>query len=358
DEFLAMLAHELRNPLAPIRNAVHLQHSLAYDNPLFGKTRDILERQSAHLSRLVDDLVDVARLERGKMALRRVPVELNALVAAAIEAALPQVQARGHQVQIDLCAEPLVLDADPTRIEQIVANLLTNAAKFTARPDVIRVATRREGDRALVEVRDRGAGFAPGGGEALFGLFVQGEQTLARSHGGLGIGLTIARRLAELHGGSIDAASEGPDRGATFSVRLPLAPGSTEPAAPDDDRAPAARKRVLVVEDSDDIRETMRLLLSQWGHEVAIAASGEDGLEHITRERPDVAIIDIGLPGMSGYELAQRIRAMPDASAMRLIALTGYGQPADGERAREAGFDEHLLKPLAPQLLRATVAGG
>ena len=361
DEFLAMLAHELRNPLAPIRNAVELQQTLVHDNPLFGKTREILERQSAHLTRMVDDLVDVARLERGKMALQRAPVELNGVVASAIEAALPQVQARGHQVQIDLCAEPLVLDADPTRIEQIVANLLTNAAKFTARPDVIRVATRREGRRALVEVRDRGAGFAAGEGEALFGLFVQGEQTLARSQGGLGIGLTIARRLAELHGGSIDAASEGPGRGATFSVRLPLAlQAKAGPAekAPARQFAQGARKRVLVVEDSDDIRETMRLLLTQWGHDVAIAASGEEGLESVSRERPDVAIIDIGLPGINGYEVARRIRAMPDASTMRLIALTGYGQPADGKRARESGFDEHLLKPLAPEALRATVAAG
>jgi signal transduction histidine kinase/ActR/RegA family two-component response regulator len=356
DEFLAMLAHELRNPLAPIRNAVELQQTLEHDNPLFGKTRDILERQSAHLSRMVDDLVDVARLERGKMALQRARVELNALVAAAIEAALPQLQARGHQVQIDFCAEPLVLEADPTRIEQIVANLLTNAGKFTVRPDVIRVATRREGERALVEVRDRGVGFPVGGGEALFGLFVQGEQTLARSHGGLGIGLTIARRLAELHGGAIDAASDGPDRGAAFTVRLPLASAPLEPAAPTGDATHGARKRVLVVEDSDDIRETMRLLLTLWGHDVSLAATGEEGMERISRERPDVAIIDIGLPGMSGYELAQRIRAMPDSSAVRLIALTGYGQPGDGRRAREAGFDEHLLKPLPPNVLRAAVA--
>ena len=358
DEFLAMLAHELRNPLAPIRNAVELQRMLVHEDPLFGKTRDILERQSAHLSRMVDDLVDVARLERGKMALQPARVELNALVAAAIEAALPQVQARGHQVQIDLCAEPLVLDADPTRIEQIVANLLTNAAKFTARPDVIGVVTRREGERALVEVRDRGAGFAPGAGEALFGLFVQGDQTLARSEGGLGIGLTIARRLAELHGGSIEAASEGPGRGATFSVRLPLASRLPEALAPRRELMPGVRRRVLVVEDSADIRETMRLLLTEWGHDVAIAASGEEGLERVASERPDVAIIDIGLPGISGYEVARRIRAMPDASAMRLIALTGYGQPADGRRARESGFDEHLLKPLAPDVLRATVAAG
>jgi signal transduction histidine kinase/CheY-like chemotaxis protein len=355
DEFLAMLAHELRNPLAPIRNAVQLQQTLAHENPLFGKTREILERQSAHLSRMVDDLVDVARLERGKMALQRVPVELNALVAAAVEAALPQVQARDHQVQIDLGAGPLALDADPTRIEQIVANLLTNAAKFTARPDVIRVVTRREGDQALVEVRDRGEGFAPGGGEALFGLFVQGEQTLARSHGGLGIGLTIARRLAELHGGTIEAASEGPGRGATFSVRLPLASSAARAAPPADRPAQGPRRRVLVVDDSDDIRETMRLLLTEWGHEVTIAANGEEGLEQVYRARPEVAIIDIGLPGMSGYELAQRIRGLPDAAAMRLIALTGYGQPSDGRRAREAGFDEHLLKPLAPDALRATV---
>ncbi len=355
DEFLAMLAHELRNPLAPMRNAVHLQKDIPDPHPMLRKTREILERQVTHIARMVDDLVDVARLEKGKMVMQKSRVELNPLVAAAVEASLTAVQARGHQVKIDLCAEPLPIDADPTRVEQIVSNLLINAAKFTAQPDVIGVATRRDGPHARVEVQDRGVGFTAADAEKLFGLFVQADQTLARSQGGLGIGLTISRRLAEMHGGSIAAHSDGPGRGAVFSVRLPLAAGAAQPAAA---AAPleGAKKRVLVVEDSDDIRETMRLLLTQWGHEVALAASGEEGVDQATRRLPDVAIIDIGLPGINGYEVAQRIRALPAAAAIRLIALTGYGQPTDGQRALQAGFDSHLLKPLAPDLLRETLA--
>jgi signal transduction histidine kinase/CheY-like chemotaxis protein len=360
DEFLAMLAHELRNPLAPMRNAVYLQKSLEHPDPLFQRTRDILDRQTAHIARMVDDLVDVARLEKGKMVLKRGRVELNPLVASAIEAAAPLIQARGHRVEASLSAEPLALDADPTRIEQIICNLLVNAAKYTPDPDVVRVATGRDGDCALVEVHDRGAGFAADEGEAFFGLFVQGGQSLARTQGGLGIGLTIARRLAELHGGSISARSDGPGKGAIFAVRLPLARGTAADAparAPEHESVRGERKRVLVVDDSDDIRETMQLLLTQWGHDVALAASGEEGLAEVERARPDVAIIDIGLPGMSGYEVAWRIRAMHPAGEVRLIALTGYGQPADGKRALESGFERHLLKPLAPEVLRQTVSG-
>jgi len=357
DEFLAMLAHELRNPLAPMRNALHLQKTIDSADPLFRKTREILDRQTAHIARMVDDLVDVARLEKGKMSLQRNRVELNDVIASAIEAAQPLLQARGHQVQFDAGTEPLALDADATRIEQIVCNLLVNAAKYTQRPDVIRVATRRDGASALVAVADRGAGFAPEDGEAFFGLFVQGGQSLARTQGGLGIGLTIARRLAELHGGWVDAQSDGPGNGATFTLRLPLAKGAAKKVAAPRESATGARRRVLVVDDSEDIRETMRLLLTQWGHDVAVAASGEEGLDQVARTLPDIAIIDIGLPGMSGYEVAERIRALHPADAVRLIALTGYGQPADGKRALAAGFDRHLLKPLAPEALRETLVG-
>jgi signal transduction histidine kinase/CheY-like chemotaxis protein len=356
DEFLAMLAHELRNPLAPMRNAVHLQKALEHPDPLFVRTRDILDRQTAHIARMVDDLVDVARLEKGKMVLKRGRVEINPLVASALEAAAPLVQARGHRVEATLSAEPLELDADATRIEQIVTNLLVNAAKYTSQPDAIGVATRREGGFAVVEVRDRGAGFEPGEGEALFGMFVQGGQSLARSQGGLGLGLTIARRLAELHGGALEAQSDGRGKGSTFTLRLPLAQGAAAPAPAPRRQGVPARKRVLVVDDSNDIRETMQLLLTQWGHEVTLAATGEQGLAEVARTRPDVAIIDIGLPGISGYEVASRIRAKHSAAEVRLIALTGYGQPADSTRALQSGFDTHLLKPLAPETLRETVS--
>jgi CheY-like chemotaxis protein len=361
DEFLAMLAHELRNPLAPMRNALAIQKMVPIDNATFTHMHDVLERQLKHIVRMVDDLVDVARLERGKLVLQRERVDLNGIVASAIEVSHSIAAARGHRLESRLAAEPLPLNADPTRIEQIVLNLLTNAVKFTPNPDVIRVVTRRDGDAAVAEVEDRGAGFDQATADSLFGLFVQGEQSLARTSGGLGIGLTISRRIAEMHGGTLRAHSDGPNRGARFTLRLPLAAVKPkERRAKDTAVAHGGAKRVLVVEDSADIRETMHILLNEWGHEVLLAATGEEGLETFTRARPDVAIIDIGLPGMSGYDLAQSIRSIRCGSGdarVKLIALTGYGQPSDAARARAAGFDAHLLKPLAPETLRVTIGG-
>jgi signal transduction histidine kinase/ActR/RegA family two-component response regulator len=359
DEFLAMLAHELRNPLAPMRNALAVQKVVAPTDPTFLKMQDIFERQLMHVVHMVDDLVDVARLERGKMTLRTERMDLNQIVNSAVQASLPAVQAGRHRVDARLAANALPLDADATRIEQVVCNLLTNAAKFSPRPDTIEVTTRGELDEAIVVVEDHGTGFEPHRAESLFGLFVQGEQSLARSAGGLGIGLTISRRIAEMHGGTLRAFSEGPGRGARFTLRLPLAHGETQPRAQPASAAPNRRRRVLVVEDSVDIRETMRILLSTWGHDVVLAASGEEALESFAKSRPDVAIIDIGLPGMNGYELARHFRALDAKSVTpppRLIALTGYGQPGDAERALHAGFDAHLLKPVAPETLRATLS--
>ena len=357
DEFLAMLAHELRNPLAPLRNAVYLQQRLSIDDPMFVKTREIVDRQVTHLARMVDDLLDVARLERGMIQLQRQRIDLNAVVTAAVDTCAALTQAREHTVSLDLHREPVLLDADPVRIEQLVVNLINNAAKFTPTPGAIRVATMCHGANALLTVVDSGIGLRPEMAQAIFNPFTQDDRTLDRSRGGLGIGLTIARRIAELHGGELQASSEGLNKGSTFIARFPLAIG-----APADVRTPAqvrpgSRRRVLVVEDNVDVRESLRLILETWGHDVTLADTGDAGLAQIRRAHPEVALIDIGLPGMSGYEVAHAIRTTDlRLLPMKLIAITGYGQPADRARALEAGFDMHLLKPIDPDVLRRIFA--
>jgi signal transduction histidine kinase len=355
DEFLAMLAHELRNPLAPMRNAVYLQQELSIDNPIFIKTRDIFDRQVTHLARMVDDLLDVARLERGKVKLQRERVDLNNMVTAAVDACVPVIQARGHMVKINLAPEPLLLDADPVRIEQLLTNLIRNAAKFTPQSGEITLETGILNDEniAMVAVRDTGIGLAPEMVQAIFQLFTQDDRTLDRSSGGLGIGLTIARRLAELHEGTLHASSAGLNKGSTFTARFPLASAAAEKVdLPDPPQPPLKRRQVLIVEDNADIRETLRMLLEFWGHDVISTDTGQKGLELVRRNQPDVALIDIGLPGMSGYEVAQTIRTTESQSQIKLVAITGYGQPSDRERTLKAGFDTHLLKPIDPQTLQ------
>ncbi|HZQ75117.1 MAG TPA: ATP-binding protein [Burkholderiales bacterium] len=359
DDFLAMLAHELRNPLAPMRNAVYVQKTLPIADEVLARTRDILERQIGHLSRLVDDLIDVARLERGKIALQPRRLDLNVAVTGAVEACLPTIQGRAHNARLVLEREALFVDADPVRLEQLLTNLIVNACKFTPPKGDIEVRTAREADAALVCVRDNGVGIEAGMLEAVFEPFAQGDQTLARSAGGLGVGLSIARRIAELHGGSLHAASEGGNRGALFEARFPLKPAPLPAAAPERRAArPALRRRILVVEDNADIRESLRMVLGFWGHDVLLAESGVEGLELVLSEKPDIALLDIGLPGMSGYDLARRIRteAAGWPRPVRLFALTGYGQPSDRERSREAGFDAHLLKPVDLEVLRELLA--
>ena len=360
DEFLAMLSHELRNPLAPMRYAIDLQKTLHSEQPLLAKTRDILERQVRHLTRMTDDLIDVARLERGKIVLQRRRLDLNGTAASAAETCLPGVQARSHRLSVDLAPQPLFVDADPVRLDQLLANLILNASKFTPEGGEIEVRTRPDGDQALVSVRDNGIGIRPDMLEAVFAPFAQADSGLARSAGGLGIGLSIARALAELHGGSLVARSEGAGKGALFEARIPLcsAPAAAEPGKPPK-RGGGRRLRVLVVEDNADIRETLALLLRMWGHEVMLAERGDEGLARALRERPDFALIDIGLPGMNGYQLAAAIRggSTGQPGACRLVAMTGYGQPADRERAAQAGFDAHLLKPVDSETLRELLGG-
>ncbi|HEY1287448.1 MAG TPA: hybrid sensor histidine kinase/response regulator [Burkholderiales bacterium] len=357
DEFLAMLAHELRNPLAPMSNALHIMRMLKTDDPAALKSIEILERQVGHVVRMVDDLMDVARLERGKVVLKKERLDLNRVVSSAVESCLQAAQARGHHVSVRFGTDALPVDGDAVRLEQIVCNLVNNAAKFTIRPDEILVKTSVEAGSALVAVEDRGVGFPADSAERLFDPFLQVNPTLERSAGGLGMGLTIVRRLVELHGGSVHAASAGPDKGSRFTVRIPLASG-VAPVHAHPERPPARprRRRVVVVEDNPDIRETLRMLLHLWGHEVAMASDGRSGVDRVLQERPDVALIDVGLPGMNGYEVARAIRKSIPEGAIRLIAVTGYGQPSDREAALNAGFDTHLLKPISPTLLQRLLA--
>jgi signal transduction histidine kinase len=357
DEFLAMLAHELRNPLAPMRNAVYVLREVKSEDWRIAKSAEMLERQVNHVVRLVDDLLDVARLERGKVVLQKQRVDLNRVVASAVQNCLQLVQQNGHRISLRLDEAALPVDADPVRLEQIVCNLVNNAAKFSPQPDEIRVETSHATGDAQLAVEDRGIGFEPDKGARLFEPFLQINPTLERNAGGLGMGLTIVKRLAELHGGSVEAVSAGLGMGARFVVRLPLA-GVSKEAAPDPQRAPVARRRrsVVVIEDNPDIRDTLQMLLEIWGHEFAMASDGAAGIELVLRNRPQVALIDIGLPGMNGYDIARTIRQRLANGAIRLIAVTGYGQPADRDLALEAGFNAHLLKPIKPEILERMLA--
>ena len=355
DEFLAMLAHELRNPLAPLRNAVYIMRQPNVSEAVVAKTRDLIDRQTTHLKRLVDDLLDVSRLELGKVHLQMQPIDLNSAVAAATEASLPTMTARGHQMEVRLAREPLTIDADPVRIEQIIGNLVTNAVKFTPERGHIGIEVSAERDHAIVTVRDDGVGIRPDMLANVFELFTQDDKTLERSGGGLGIGLTIVKRLVELHGGTIEASSAGQGLGSRFTVRFPrvTAQAPERRIVPREAAAEIEQKRVLVIEDNDDIRESIGLILTTWGHQVDFAGTGPEGLTRALATQPDVALIDIGLPGLNGYDVARGIResTFPWAKWVRLIALTGYGRDADRDEALGAGFDCHLVKPVDPQVL-------
>jgi PAS domain S-box-containing protein len=359
DEFLAMLGHELRNPLAPIATALQLM--ALKDDAAHKKERAVIRRQVDHLSRLIDDLLDVSRITRGKVQLDREVIEVGAVLAKAIEMASPLLEKRTQRLTIDVPREGLPVFADPTRLAQVFQNLLTNAAKYSEPGSEIDLRARGAGDRVVVEVEDRGMGIAPELLPRLFELFVQGDRALDRSQGGLGLGLTIAKSVCELHGGTIEAASDGPGRGSTFTVTLPRAERS-EPAPPPRkaERAarPAAGKRVLVVDDNVDAAQSLQDFLTRLGHEAAVAHDGVAALELARSFRPDVALLDIGLPVMDGYELARRLREQRGPGELRLIAITGYGQETDRARSREAGFDHHLVKPIAFDALVPLLAAG
>jgi signal transduction histidine kinase len=354
DEFLAMLGHELRNPLGAIANGARLLG--ATDEATRAHARDVIARQVEHLARMTDDLLDAARAMTGKIVLQRRPLDLAEAAARAVAALHASGRVGAHRLVERL--EPAWVDGDPTRIEQVIANLLANAIKYTPAGGGISVSVAREGADAVLRVADEGIGMPPSLVERAFEPFVQGERPLDRSYGGLGIGLTLVRRLAELHGGSAGAASAGPGRGSTFTVRLPALETPAKAAAPRAAGAVARGRSVLVVEDNADARDTLRRLLELGGHRVCVAGDGEAALELLRGERAEVALIDIGLPGMDGYELARRIRAEIDHERkLVLAAVTGYGLPEDRRRSKAAGFDAHLIKPLDLEALAALLDG-
>jgi signal transduction histidine kinase len=344
DEFLAMLGHELRNPLGAIASAAHVLDRVEEPGRL-GQARAIIGRQVQHLARMVDDLLDVARVTTGKIALRLQPVDLADCVTTCVGGLVAARRLDGYDLQVRV--EPVWVDADPARLEQIVTNLVQNAIKYTPAGGRIRVSVDAQDGDALLRVEDNGAGIPADLLPRVFDLFVQGDRGLDRAHGGLGIGLTLVRRLVEMHDGKVDAASEGPGRGSAFSVRLPaIVPAKPTSAGSRPVPETAGRRRIVVIEDYGDARDSLRAFLELSGHEVHEAADGPTGVELVHRVQPDVALIDIGLPGLDGYEVARRLRAEPRTEHIVLVALTGYGRPEDRRRTRATGFDAHLIKPI------------
>jgi signal transduction histidine kinase/CheY-like chemotaxis protein len=355
DEFLATLSHELRNPLAPIRTAIELMR-IAHDDPIVvEKARATTERQLLQLVRITDDLLDVARITQNKIELRPERIDLRSIVQAAVEATRPTIDAQGHTLLVDLPPQPLWTDADPTRLGQAFSNLLNNAAKYTERGGRIHVRANANAAQAEISVTDSGIGIASEMLPRIFGMFAQVRDYRDRTQGGLGIGLTIARRLIELHGGSIDASSQGPGLGSRFTVRLNLVSVQEAPVAPPREEVLPALARVLIAEDNADAAEMMRLMLTFKGHDVQVAVDGVQAIEIAQTFLPHVAFLDIGMPRMDGHDAARRIRDCLGGRVM-LVALTGWGQDEDKRRALESGFDHHLTKPPEPDLIDKLIA--
>jgi PAS domain S-box-containing protein len=351
DEFLAMLGHELRNPLSAVRNAIV---TARLDPSRRDRALDIAYRQTDQLARLVDDLLDVARITRGRMTLRTETVRLAGVVERAVETTLDLVEARAHLLTVALPEESLYVNGDPSRLEQVVVNLITNAAKYTEPGGRIEVSLQREAEPAVLRVRDNGVGITPEMLPRVFDLFAQADRGPARAEGGLGIGLTVVRRLVELHGGQVEVTSEGLGRGSEFRVSLPCVPAVEALAVParPEREAHGGSARVLVVDDNADVAEGLMMLLELLGHRVRVAHDAMAALEAVRVNAPDLMLVDIGLPGMDGYELARSIRQESRLASVVLVALTGYGRDEDKRKAREAGFDDHLVKPLTPETLQ------
>jgi PAS domain S-box-containing protein len=355
DEFLATLAHELRGPLAPLRNLLEVLKRADGDGERARQAYATMDRQLSQLTRLVDDLLDVSRISRGKIELRRERVELASVVSQAVEACRPLAESAGHEVAVTLPPEPLVLDGDPVRLAQVFGNLLNNACKYTDRGGRIGLTVERQGSDVVVRVTDNGAGIPADQLGSIFEMFTQVDETLERSQGGLGIGLTLVRRLVELHGGSVEAFSEGRGRGSEFVVRLPLLsekPRALRRRESIGDATPAPARRILVVDDNRDSAESLALLLTLSGHQTQTAHDGLEAVEAAGQFRPDVVLLDIGLPKLNGYDACRRIREQAWGLSMVLVALTGWGQDADRRRSHEAGFDAHLVKPVDLDALR------
>ena len=358
DEFLATLAHELRNPLAPISTGLSLLMQ-APDPEHARPTLSVMQRQVRHMVRLIDDLLDVSRITLGKLELKRERVALSAIVESAIEAASPAIQRAGHSFTTELDSETLFVDGDHTRLAQVISNLLNNASKYTPSPGEILLRVAREGGQVAISVSDNGIGIPPGSLHELFGMFNQLNRELERSQGGLGIGLALVKRLVEMHEGTVEAQSAGIGQGSRFVVRLPLTSAVAERAIPNSD-APGPElsfERILIVDDNQDAAELLGLMLRNSGYQTEIAYDGQAAIEASQRFVPDVVVLDIGLPDMTGYEVAQRLRADARLQRTALIALTGWGTPEDRSKAIASGFNMHLTKPVSAEDLHAALDG-
>jgi CheY-like chemotaxis protein len=346
DEFMAMLGHELRNPIGAITNAVSILERLDSKKEPVTQMRAIISRQIRHLARLVDDLLDVSRISSGKITIDRRPLDLREVAERSIATLRATGSAKQHEIVASMGPDPLVVEGDASRLEQVLGNMLDNAVKYTPAGGRIQVTVRAESGAAVIRVRDTGIGIDPEFLPRIFDSFSQGQQTLDRKQGGLGLGLTLVRRLVELHEGNVLVTSPGRGRGTEVMIRLPLRPTSHPESSLRSTGQDAPSRHILVVEDSADSRLALQSLLEIAGHRVEVAEDGWQGLALVLGSRPDIALIDIGLPGIDGYEMARRVRAAPDGHRICLVALTGYGQPADRERSAEAGFDAHLVKPI------------
>ncbi|MGH6609311.1 MAG: hybrid sensor histidine kinase/response regulator [Burkholderiaceae bacterium] len=361
DEFLAMLAHELRNPLAPIRNAAEILWLVSDEPARVRETSEIIVRQARHMNEIVDDLLDVSRVTRGLITLHTEPLDLRSVITAAVEQTLPLLDSRRHQLQFDLPVRPALVDGDRVRLTQVFSNLVNNAAKYTPSGGTIRVVVTRDGGEIEASVIDNGEGIDPDLLPHVFDLFEQGRRTPDRTEGGLGIGLSLVKTLVQLHGGTIEAASRGTGQGSRFAVRLPkssatnsgitLLDSATTAASP-----PQRSMRLLVVDDNIDAAEALAMMLQMDGHTVFKAYDARSAIICVQQERPEAILLDIGLPDIDGYELARRLRAIPEAEAAKLIAVTGYGQLEDRRRAEDAGFNDYLVKPVDFESLRANLA--
>jgi len=354
DEFLAILAHELRNPLAPIRNSLHILRLTGEHAPSAERVGEMMERQVNHMVRLVDDLLEVSRITRGQIELRKEPTDLSTVVRSAIEASRPLIESAGHELTVTLPDIPLTVEGDPVRLAQILSNLLNNAAKYTDPGGKISLEVRREDASAVLSVRDTGMGIPTDMLSRVFEMFMQVDRQADRAQGGLGIGLTLVKRLVEMHGGTVQARSEGAGRGTEFEVRLPVAerPHAAVQEAPSAAPTVASSRRALVVDDNRDSAESMGLLLELLGAEVRVVFDGYDALKAVADFNPAVVLLDIGMPGMDGHEVARRIRQQQEFQDIVLIALTGWGQEEDRRRSESAGFDHHLIKPADLATLR------
>jgi signal transduction histidine kinase/ActR/RegA family two-component response regulator len=358
EEFLAMLAHELRNPLSPILNATAILQRISHAHPQLAWVHDVIKRQAEHMRRLLDDLLDVARVTGGKISLRKHPLAVADFVAQAVESSRPIMDSRNQKFMLDAPDQAIYVEGDLARLTQVLTNLINNASKYTDFDGAISLSIRVRGKQVELKIKDNGSGIPARVLPHIFDLFIQSDRTLVRAQGGLGIGLTVVRRLVEMHGGTVSAHSAGEDRGSEFTVTLPRIEAPADPAVEHHSRKSAAprRYRIAVIEDNVDSNESIRMLLQMMGHDVSSAFDGLSGVELVKTTAPQVVLCDIGLPGLDGYGVVSRLRAEMQRPLPCMIALTGYGQPEDRANALAAGFDIHTVKPVDPEMLFQKIA--